>query len=71
MDANMSLVKDLADAILHIKYCKSGDAPCVPCGKAALLIAQALADSVFASQAVSEMAKMLGNIPKPNIPTIH
>lgn len=70
MDANMQLVKDIADAIMHIKYCKSGDAPCIPCGKAALLLAQALADSVFASKAVSELSRMVSSIPKPNIPTL-
>jgi hypothetical protein len=70
MNEDMKLVKDLAEAIMHIKYCKSGDAPCVPCGKAALLLAQALADSVFASKAVSELSRMITSIPKPNIPTL-
>ena len=70
MNEDMKLVKDLAEAIMHIKYCKSGDAPCVPCGKAALLLAQALADSVFASKAVSELSRMITSSPKPNVPTL-
>jgi hypothetical protein len=69
MNANMPLVKELAEAILHIKYCKSGDAPCVPCGKAALLIAQALADSVFAAGSVAEISKIIAGLPRPLMPT--